>query len=127
MFPSLRLKLASSLGGINDQHLLTATNYTNFGKWQTIDAGWHTSVFVGGKKEFVGVASVKCELKVHIAPSELRPGNCFFPEVRAHSALLANVREIGGEAIADVDHCSSNFALTKDSADLQTWLRNDYS
>ena len=55
----------------------------------------NAGILVGGKQEFVGISAVECETKIYLASSEFSTRNGLFPNLGAHAAFFANVREIG--------------------------------
>src|SRR5579872_3620079 len=82
-----------------------------------------------GKKQFVVFAAVECQLEIYFVRrfTDGRLGYGFRQQLRSHAAFFADVGEVGGEAVAGVDHGRGESVLTEDAAEFHTRLGKEMS
>src|ERR1700722_14154665 len=77
------------------------------------------------EKEFIVLAPVQCEIKIHFANrlADLGAGNEGGIEFGAHAAFFTEVRQVGGEPVASVDHGRSQPLFAQNASEFDSGLR----
>ncbi len=83
------------------------------------DVGRHSPAAGSSEEQFVVVAAVQGGLKVNFAArfSDVGEGDGVRANFSAHTAFFADVAEVGGEAVAEVDHGGSQVLLAQELSD----------
>ena len=116
MLPALGAKLRSDALAVYQEHLLFASNVANFRDGNACDSCRYAFARMCCKKQLVSFAAVEGETEIYfmrfaaslpsVNPGLRNPGfgDGFRRDFGTHAAFFAHMSEIGGEAIADVDH-----------------------
>ena len=76
-----------------------------------------------GEEKLIVIAAMQRESQVHRAPlpARDRPWNCFRLNLRPYLRFFAQVRQVSGKAIADINHRGGYAALPQAAADCNAW------
>ena len=106
VLPALRLEFAGLAAGIEQRHFPVSDNVADFGDTHARDPRRHWLAAWCGEEQLVVIPAVQRELKVDLVSrtSDAGARNCLRLNLRANSTFIADMGEIGGEAVADVNH-----------------------
>jgi len=122
VFPALGAKLDSGPVGRGENNLPGSRDLADLGDLNACDSGRDALGFGSGEEQLVVVAAVQCGLKTDLAGGlvDLRKRNGIRRNLRANSAFVADVPEIGREAIAQIDHGGSEISFTQNPANFDS-------
>ena len=86
--------------------MLAPRDVANLGDGDACDSGRDALATGRREKQFVVIAAVQGELQIDFVGwfADAGAGDGRGLDLRANSTLFADVREIGGEAVAEIDH-----------------------
>ena len=89
------------------------------------DSRRYCSILGRGEQEFVVFAAVQGEFEIYLVRrlAHAGPRNGFRFHFGAHAAFFANVGQVGGKAVAGVDHGGGQAFLAKHAAQFNSRLR----
>src|ERR1700722_10683734 len=118
VFPASRVKLIANPGPAHQDYVFASRDAANSRDGDSGNAGGNTFAARSGEEKFVVLSAVQGELPVNLPRRFAHAGarNQFRLNFRPGNALAADLRQIGGEAIAGVDHRCSQTLLAKDTA-----------
>ena len=120
VLPAPGVKLGSPPTMVYENNLPTSRDLADLGDVDACYSGRDSLAFVRSEEQFVVVAPVEGELNIDFMSglANLRTRNCIHPDLRANPAFVADVPEIGGESVAEIDHGCGQTLFTQKSANL---------
>src|ERR1700739_4731550 len=114
MFPAQRLQVAD-FASIHEKNSLASRNAPDSRNWNPSNTRWHVLGTGRREQQFVIFTTMQGQLQIEFPlwPAHPGAGNEFGIYLCPHAALFAEVREVGREAVAGVDHCSGQAFLPK--------------
>src|SRR5579862_5961924 len=129
MFPTLRAK--SLPGSVLPKHhyLLPARDLADPRDGNLRDASRDRFPLGRSKEQLVIFAPIerKAEIDSSLLSADLRAGNGRCRDFGTHPRLLADVAQIGGEAVAQIDHGRGKPPLAEKPADRNAWNGREVS
>jgi len=122
VFPALGAKLDSAPVGRGENNLPGSRDLADLGDLNACDSRRDVLGLESGEEQLVVVASVQCGLKIDFAGRlvDLRQRNGVRRDLRANSALVTDVSEVGREAVAEIDHGRSEISFTQNPANFDS-------
>lgn len=122
VLPALRSEFDSGAVRVQENDLPGSGDVANLGDVDTRDSG-RDSLTAGRREEqFIIVTSMQSEFEFDFAArlANLGARNRVRQDLRTNPALVANMPEIGGEAVAEIDHGRGETLFTQEPADLDS-------
>jgi len=106
VFPALRMEFCSHALVIHEDDVLLARDVANLGDVDARDSGRDLLATRGGEKQFVVVTAMQGELQIDFVSWPPDAGKRYRRslDLRANTALFADMPEVGGKAVAEIDH-----------------------
>jgi hypothetical protein len=106
VLPALGTEFGTHTVLIHQDDVLITGNVTDLRDGNACNSGGETLATACGEKQFVVVAAMQRELQLDIAGwfPDAGPGDGRGVDLRADAALFADVPEIRGQAVAEIDH-----------------------
>jgi len=106
VLPALGTEFGAHTVLIHEDDAFLSRDVTDLCDRKTCYSGGDRLAGACGEKQFVVVAAVQGEVQFNFAGGlpDAGTGYDWGVNLRAHAALFANVAEIGGEAVAEIDH-----------------------
>lgn len=125
MLPTFGTKLNAYIMLVHQNDALPPRDVADPGDLDTSNAARDALATRGGEEKFVILAAMQSGLKIDFVSRSADRGERYGvgPNFRAHSALFTNMGEVGGEAIADIDHGRGQPPLAQELSDGHAWLR----
>ena len=119
MLPAARVKLSAVTFRACCEDAPARRHQSDHRYRNACNSGWDAFSSWRGEEQFVVFAAVQRKFEIDLVSwtANLRQGNGTRLQVRTDTALLANVHEIDGEAIAKVDHGRSKVLFSEKAPD----------
>src|SRR6266567_41776 len=105
VLPASRLQFDDCPGSFSEGRTATAGDFTDFGDLDSGDPVWNTCAGGSGEEQFVVFSAVQGKVKIDLAAFiDSRAGDCLFQDFRPATALLADMRDVCGQAVAKINH-----------------------
>src|SRR5580658_10560428 len=119
MLPALRLEFVGHAGGIAQNDLPAPSDAADLGQGDSRDPLRNVLAGVGSEQEFVVLTAMQGQIEVDFARGLADAGarDEGGVEFRSHAAFFAQMRQVGGEAVAGVDHGRSQPFLEEHAPD----------
>ena len=106
VLPALGTEFGTDTVLIHQDHVLITGDVTDLRDGNACDSAGETFATACGEKQFVVVAAMQRELQLDFAGRfpDVGAGDRWGVDLRADAALFADVPEIRGEAVAEIDH-----------------------
>src|SRR5271170_7365269 len=106
VLPALRTEFRSDAVRVDEENLLPRCDLANPGYSDPGDRGRDVRAFRRGEEQFVVIASMQRESKIDLQSrlADPRARERIHLEFRANATFFADVSEIGGKAVAEIDH-----------------------
>lgn len=106
MLPTLGAQLESHALVSHEDELLVACDVANLGDVDTCDSGMDSLATRHREKQFVVITAMQSELQIDFVGWFPYPGTGYSRglDLRANTTLFADVPQICGEAVAEIDH-----------------------
>ena len=105
MLPAARLKFYDCSESLSEGQTASAGDFADFGDLDSGDPVWHMCVGASGEEQFVVFSAVQGKIEIDLAAFiDSRARDCLFPDFRPATALLAEMRDICGQAVAEINH-----------------------
>ena len=106
VFPTLWLEFRFRSVRTNQKDALASDHAADLSDGNAGDPGGNATSTAGGEQQLVILAAMEGKLRANfdrrLADAGLR--NCWFPDFRAAATFLANVAQVGGQSVAEIDH-----------------------
>jgi hypothetical protein len=106
VFPALRMEFRSHALVIHEDDVPLARNVANLGDVDTRDSGRDLLATRPREKQFVVVTAMQGKLQIDFVNwlPDAGAGDARSLDLRANTTLFADMPEVGGEAVAEIDH-----------------------
>src|SRR6266700_8417105 len=105
VLPASRLKFDDCSGSLSEGQPATTSDFADFGDLDSGDPVWNTCVRESSEEEFVVLSAVQGKVKIDLAAFiDSRARDCLFPDFRPATALLGEMRDVCGQAVAEINH-----------------------
>jgi len=127
VLPAFRLQLRFSSARVHEKNAFTPGNNADLGDLNTRNGGWQRLLGRSCEEKLVVIAAMQSEVEsgssifVRVRPD----GQGRAEDFRSDSGLIANVPEIGREAITQVDHGGGQLLLAQGPANFDARLRKE--
>src|ERR1700722_7183170 len=120
VLPTLGLEFGAYPVFIHQKHLSIPGDVSNLRDRQTSNSSRNRFARAGGEKQFVVVTAVQGELQINFAGwlPNAGAGNGWGLDLSAYATLFADMCEIGGKAVTEVDHRRGEAFLPQELADV---------
>src|SRR5579864_2740117 len=125
MLPTLGLQLGAHSLRIDHGNPLAPSNAADGADRHPMNPSRHTLVWRSREQEFVIISAVECVAQLDLQTSfpDGRPRKSRNEDFCSHSRLFANVRKVGREAVAQIDHGACKALRSQKLADNDPWDR----
>src|SRR6266496_1603441 len=105
VFPAPRLEFDVCSGGLVEGETAAARDFSDFRDLDSCNHTGHTCLAGSGEEQFVVFSAVQGKIKIDLATFiDSRARDCGFRDFCPGTALLAEMRDVCGQAVAQINH-----------------------
>src|SRR5579864_9172311 len=121
MLPAARMQFIGYAIWTSNKNSVSANDLADLGYGHSRDLVWEAFSWRDGEQQFIVFPAMQSEVEVHFAGRLPDAGarDQGGVQFRAYSAFFANMGQVGGKAVAGVDHRRGESFLPQDAAEFE--------